>query len=79
MEDRELVRMAAFKLQEAGRRMASLAREADSPRLRQQLEALASELVLQEERLWAMIGNPEAGHGGGESPLRRGGPRRMAG
>jgi len=55
MEDRELVRMAAFKLQEAARRMKGLAREATTAEARQRFEALAAELWEREGQLWALL------------------------
>jgi hypothetical protein len=62
MQDRELIRMAAFKLQEAARRLASLARESDSVDIRRHLRALADELLAQEKRLWQLHepGAPQA-------------------
>jgi hypothetical protein len=54
MKDRELLRMAAFKLQEAARRMKGLAREASTPEARTRLDAIADELCDREAQLWEL-------------------------
>ena len=61
MPDRELVRMAAFKLQEAARRMKSLARKATTPEARERFEALADELYDREGQLLALLESAAAG------------------
>lgn len=54
-EDGELLRMAAFKLKEAARRLNGLAREAKAPESRARLDALADELCDREAQLWALL------------------------
>jgi len=45
MEDRELMKIAAFKLQESAKRMATLAHEAGAPAVRGRLSSLSQELL----------------------------------
>lgn len=51
MQDRELIQMAAFKLQETARRLESLARESNDVEVRKRFRALAAELVGREKQL----------------------------
>ena len=51
MEDIELVRVAAFKLQDSANRLQTLARAARSPRVRARLLALARQLARHETDL----------------------------
>jgi hypothetical protein len=55
MQDHEILRMATFKLQEAARRMTSLARECHSQSVREHLQALAAALHEQEAQLRAQL------------------------
>ncbi|MEO8601994.1 MAG: hypothetical protein ABI629_05405 [bacterium] len=55
MQDRELIRMAAFKLQETARRLGSLVRESDSQEVRRHLKALADELLASEAQLKRLL------------------------
>jgi hypothetical protein len=68
MKDRELLRMAAFKLQEAARRMKGLAREATTPETRTRLDAIAHELCDREAQLWELSAE---GHGDLPPPASR--------
>jgi len=45
MEERELLRIAAFKLQESAKRIAALAERAASPDVRQQLSSVSLRLL----------------------------------
>ena len=55
MQDHELMRMAAFKLQDTARRMTSLAREAETPHAEAQLKRLADAVCEMETELWAVL------------------------
>ena len=61
MEDTELIKVAAFKLQESANRMRTLANEARSSRLRTRLLALSQDLASQEHRLHELIGTHSTG------------------
>jgi len=54
MRDRETLRMVVFKLQETAGRVTRLAREIKSPRAREQLTAIAAELLEHGARLQAL-------------------------
>jgi len=64
MEDREIVHMAAFKLEETARRLINLAGECGSRITREHLRALANVLLEQEHEL-------RASRSGGEFAVRR--------
>lgn len=51
MHDREILLMAAFKLEEAARRIAHLARECDCVHASERLDLLAADLLEQQQRL----------------------------
>lgn len=55
MEDAELLRVAAFKLQESANRMKTLANEARSAKLRTRLQSLSRELESYESQLHELI------------------------
>ena len=61
MEDTELIKVAAFKLQESANRMRTLANEARSSRLRSRLLALSQELASHEHQLHELIGTHSTG------------------
>src|SRR5262245_49821608 len=64
MEEREIVHMAAFKLEETARRLINLAGECNSRITREHLRALANVLLEQEHELRAL-------RSAGESVVRR--------
>jgi hypothetical protein len=83
MEDTEIVRVAAFKLQESINRLHTLARTAQSPRVRARLLALARQLARYEARLLTLTGvttgtaTSAAEPAMGRTALREG-PKRVA-
>jgi hypothetical protein len=62
MQDRELLRMAAFKLQETAKRLDSLASETEAEVVRAHLRQLARDLRTQEVGLWTLVA--DGAHGG---------------
>jgi hypothetical protein len=61
MENGEIVRMAAFKLRDCARRMASLALECTTPPARQRLRMVAAELARTEQQVRALLDARAAG------------------
>lgn len=55
MEDAELMKVAAFKLQESANRLEMLAKEARSSKLRTHLHSLSRELASYENQLYELI------------------------
>lgn len=58
MQDLELIRMAAFKLQEAAKRLEQLAQESASGSVRQELRTVIASMRSHERKLWALAGEP---------------------
>lgn len=58
MQDLELIRMAAFKLQEAAKRLEQLAQESESGSVRQELRTVIASMRTHERKLWALAGEP---------------------
>jgi hypothetical protein len=53
MEDRELIRIAAFKLRDSANRLMTLANQAQSAKVRGRLQAVCEQLRKHEKRVFA--------------------------
>jgi len=69
MQDRELIRMAAFKLQETAKRLEQLAQNVTSAEAGTEMRNIAAALVEHERSLWKLAEEP---------PQLSASPRRVA-